>query len=528
MAEHTGGSLADRLTQADGSKFESPKAAPEESKTTGEPSSWADEEPVSALPAPQEGNNLSDPTKPEKSSLEQAQLDGATEWQAGSSNLLNEPNYDVNIKLSDVQADPNNPLYSLKRFEDLGVDANILKGIYEMRFTKPSKIQEKALPLLLADPPTNMIGQSQSGTGKTAAFVLNILIRLDLSTPEARRRPQAMVLAPSRELARQIHGVIQIMGRYVEGLQIASSIPADRDNRGKFLDGQVVVGTPGTTMDLIKKRLINPSGIKVLVLDEADNMLDQQGLGDQCLRVKKMLPPTIQVVLFSATFPDYVVQYAEKFAPNSNQITLRHEELTVEGIKQLYLDCPSDNDKYDSLVKLYGLMTIGSSIIFVKHRSTAKEIERRMNEENHQCACLTGEFEGTQRDIIIDSFRKGLAKVLITTNVLSRGIDVQSVSLVINYDLPDLAPYAHHRADTQTYLHRIGRTGRFGRVGVSISLISGQRDVMIMNEIENYFGIKMQGLDHNDWDEVESKIKAVLKSVRAQANYGREPREIDM
>lgn len=262
-------------------------------------------------------------------------------------------------------------------------DANILKGIYEMRFTKPSKIQEKALPLLLANPPTNMIGQSQSGTGKTAAFVLNILIRLDLSTPEARQRPQAMVLAPSRELARQIHGVIQIMGRYVEGLQIASSIPADRDNRGKFLDGQVVVGTPGTTMDLIKKRLINPTGIKVLVLDEADNMLDQQGLGDQCLRVKKyvkqsqasgastyaitrMLPSSIQVVLFSATFPDYVVQYAERFAPNANQITLRHEELTVEGIKQLYLDCPSENDKYDSLVKLYGLMTIGSSIIFVK------------------------------------------------------------------------------------------------------------------------------------------------------------------
>ena len=121
MAEHTGGSLADRLTQADGSKFESPKAAPEESKTTGEPSSWADEEPVSALPAPQEGNNPSDSTQPEKSSLEQAQLDGATEWQAGSSNLLNEPSYDVNIKLSDVQADPNNPLYSLKRFEDLGV-----------------------------------------------------------------------------------------------------------------------------------------------------------------------------------------------------------------------------------------------------------------------------------------------------------------------------------------------------------------------------------------------------------------------
>ncbi|KAL8889905.1 MAG: hypothetical protein Q9205_003021 [Flavoplaca limonia] len=549
----TGSSLADRLTKADGSKFESPKAAPvidtaelTKSKSSGGSTSWADDvetpvkaepEPVSASAAAQEESSASKSPLAKEStsenvqsadtSLEKAQLDGATEYQAGSGSFLDEPSYDVNIKLSDAQADPNNPLYSLKRFEDLGVDANILKGIYEMRFTKPSKIQEKALPLLLTNPPTNMIGQSQSGTGKTAAFVLNILIRLDLSTPEARQQPQAMVLAPSRELARQIHGVIQIMGRYVEGLQIASSIPADRDSRGKFLDGQVVVGTPGTTMDLIKKRLIDPRGIKVLVLDEADNMLDQQGLGDQCLRVKKMLPPNIQVVLFSATFPDNVVQYAERFAPNSNQITLRHEELTVEGIKQLYLDCPSENAKYDSLVKLYGLMTIGSSIIFVKTRVTAREIERRMNAENHQCACLTGEFEGTQRDIIIDSFRRGVAKVLITTNVLSRGIDVQSVSLVINYDLPDMAPHAHHRADTQTYLHRIGRTGRFGRIGVSISLISGQRDLMIMNEIENYFGIKMQGLNHNDWDEVESKIKAVLKSVRAQPTYGRDPREIN-
>lgn len=156
-----------------------------------------------------------------------------------------------------------------------------------MRFVKPSKIQEKALPLLVRDPPRNLIGQSQSGTGKTAAFVLNMLKRLDLSTPEARKRPQALVLAPSRELARQIIGVIQVMGIYVDGLQVAAAIPAERENRGKFIEGQIIVGTPGTAMDLVKKRLINPAGIKVLVLDEADNMLDQQGLGDQCIRVKR-------------------------------------------------------------------------------------------------------------------------------------------------------------------------------------------------------------------------------------------------
>ncbi|KAI4203691.1 MAG: hypothetical protein LQ350_001692 [Teloschistes chrysophthalmus] len=553
--KNTGSSLADRLTKADGSKFISPKVdtddakEPTPSQDTDGSGSWADEvetpvkadtEPVKSEPEPvkadaepvtasathqiegslakaQLDGSGDDPSQDENSLLK-AQFDGATDLQQGSP-LHGEPSYNVDVKLSDVQADPNNPLYSIKNFNELGLRPEILKGIYDMGFVKPSKIQEKALPLLLANPPVNMIGQSQSGTGKTAAFVLNILIRLDMSTPEARRTPQAMVLAPSRELARQIMGVVQVMGKYLDGLEVAAAIPADKENRGKHLQGQIIVGTPGTAMDLIKKRLISASTIKVLVLDEADNMLDQQGLGDQCIRVKKLLPPKIQVVLFSATFPDYVVQYADMFAPQANQITLKHEELTVEGIKQLYLDCPTPQHKYDSLVRLYGLMTIGSSIIFVKTRATALEVERRMNEEGHQCACLTGEYEGRLRDTIIDAFRSGQAKVLITTNVLSRGIDVQSVSLVVNYDLPDMAPTDHNRADTQTYLHRIGRTGRFGRVGVSISLISGGRDFNIMSEIEQYFGVRMQGLDTSDWDDVEEKIKAVLKSTRAQANY---------
>ena len=155
-----------------------------------------------------------------------------------------------------------------------------------MRFQRPSKIQEKALPLLLANPPQNMIGQSQSGTGKTAAFALNILSRLDISTPEMQKTPQAMVLAPTRELARQIMGVFMVMGSFMEGLNVCAAVPAEQANRGQRIEGSVVVGTPGTTMDLIKKRLLNPQNIKVLVLDEADNMLDQQGMGEQCMRVK--------------------------------------------------------------------------------------------------------------------------------------------------------------------------------------------------------------------------------------------------
>ena len=173
-----------------------------------------------------------------------------------------------------------------------------------MNFRKPSKIQERALPLLMHNPPQNLIGQSQSGTGKTAAFVLNMLTRVDLET----KQPQALVLAPSRELARQIQGVVKIMGAFMEGLEVVAAIP-DPTRRGR-IEGQIVVGTPGTVQDLIKKRIMDVTGMKVLVLDEADNMLDQQGLGDQCKRVKTMLPKTIQTVLFSATFPPQVLQFA--------------------------------------------------------------------------------------------------------------------------------------------------------------------------------------------------------------------------
>ena len=146
-----------------------------------------------------------------------------------------------------------------------------------------------------------------------------------------------------------------------------------------------------------------------------------------------MLPKTTQIVLFSATFPTHVHRYAAKFAPNANEITLQHEELTVEGIKQIYMDCGSDEEKYSTLVQLYGLLTVGSSIIFVRTRQSAAEIERRMVAQGHTVASLTGGIEGAQRDAVIDAFRNGEAKVLITTNVLARGIDVSTVSLVINY-----------------------------------------------------------------------------------------------
>ncbi|KAF2269909.1 DEAD-domain-containing protein [Lojkania enalia] len=308
-----------------------------------------------------------------------AQVDGS--GPPGKGSELQEIEANVEVKLADLQADPDNPLFSAKSFEQLNLSEGLLKGISQMGFVKPSKIQEKALPLLLMNPPTNMIAQSQSGTGKTAAFSLNILSRINVDLVA----PQALVLAPSRELARQILGVVTHMGQFISGLKTQAAIP-DPTKRGQKYESHVLVGTPGTAMDMIRRKLIEAKDIKILVLDEADNMLDQQGLGEQCTRVKQMLPRNIQTVLFSATFPQKVIDYANKFAPNANVLTLAHEELTIEGIKQLYIDIDKDNDKYSTLLKFYGLMTQASSIIFVRVGDSHRDLcSKLINVDSSNC-----------------------------------------------------------------------------------------------------------------------------------------------
>ncbi|KAI1481173.1 DEAD-domain-containing protein [Daldinia eschscholtzii] len=436
------------------------------------------------------------------------------EAQQDNDSRLQENSYDVEVQLSDLQQDTDNPLGSAHTFEELGLPAEVLKGLSAMRFQKPSKVQEKALPLMLADPPRNMIAQSQSGTGKTAAFVTTVLSRVDHSKPT---QPQALLLAPSRELARQIEMVIGHIGQFLPNLAVAAAIPSSIPRDGR-VDKSIVVGTPGTVMDLIRRRQFDVSQLRVLVIDEADNMLDQQGLGDQCTRVKNMLPKNIQILLFSATFPDKVMKYAMTFAPNANMIKLKVQELTVKGISQMYMDCPSESDKYDILCKLYGLMNIGSSIIFVKTRESATQIQQRMTNDGHKVSVLHGAYEGSARDALLEEFRTGKSKVLITTNVLARGIDVSTVSMVINYDIP-MKGVGDSMHDTETYLHRIGRTGRFGRVGVSITFISDKKSFDALNAIAHDLEIDLVALKPDDWDETEAQVQRVIKSSRAQADF---------
>lgn len=419
------------------------------------------------------------------------------------SNLI-KSTYEVKVKLADLQADPNSPLYSVTSFDDLGLKPELLDGLYAMKFNKPSKIQEKALPLLLSNPPRNMIGQSQSGTGKTAAFSLTMLSRVD----EDLKDVQAICLSPARELARQTLEVIQTMGKFTK---ITSQLIVPNSvERGTNITSQILVGTPGTLLELVKRRSVNLKNVKVYVLDEADNMLDAQNLGDQCVRIKRFLPATSQLVLFSATFPKHVHDFAQKVVPQANSLELKQEELNVEGIKQLYMDCDSENHKFEVLCELYGLLTVGSSIIFVKTKNTANILYAKMKKEGHTVSVLHGGLETDDRDRLIDDFREGRSKVLITTNVLARGIDIASVSMVVNYDLP---VDKDNRPDPSTYLHRIGRTGRFGRVGVSISFVHDKESYETLMAIRHYFGdIEMTKVPTDDWDEVERIVKKVIKS----------------
>ncbi|KAI9032866.1 P-loop containing nucleoside triphosphate hydrolase protein [Phycomyces nitens] len=368
---------------------------------------------------------------------------------------------------------------SIKSFEDLNLRTDILTGVYEMKYAAPSKIQERALPLLLEDPPKNLIGQSQSGTGKTAAFVLTILQRVDPSSPV----PQAICLAPTRELARQIIDVVRTMAKYTS-ITSTCIIKNFQFERGAMKE-HVVVGTPGSILNSIRHRHIDTKNIKVFVLDEADNMLEQNVTNPQ-------------IILFSATYASRVEKFASQFAPNAIKLSLKKSELTVKGIKQFYMDCPSAAAKYDALCNFYDLLT---------YRGEADEIARRMTENGHTVVSLHGGMSSEERDVIMDGFRYGEFKVLVTTNVLCRGIDILQVSLVINYDIPELPEGG---VDVEAYLHRVGRTGRFGRTGVSLNFVHDEKSWEQMNYVEKYFNRPIQRLSMDDAEETERIIKSMI------------------
>lgn len=413
--------------------------------------------------------------------------------------LLHSKLVSTKADLEVLQKDPNSPLYSVKSFEALNLKPELLKGVYEMGFNAPSKIQETALPTLLADPPTNMIAQSQSGTGKTAAFTLTMLSRVDPNLPYT----QCLCLAPTYELALQIGEVTKKMAKHMSTVRIGYAVKGERVPRGEKSSDHILIGTPGTVMDwCIKYKSVDPKKLTVFVLDEADVMIATQGHQDQSIRIQRQLSKDCQMLLFSATYDEEVMKFAQAVIPNSPVvIKLRREEESLDNIRQFYVQCRDQEDKFQALSNIYGAISIGQSMIFCATRRTAHWLAEKMTKDGHAVALLSGDLDIAQRAAIINRFREGKEKVLITTNVSARGIDVEMVTVVVNFDLPILQETK--QADCETYLHRIGRTGRFGKAGLAINMIDSNKSQQVMKAIEKHFNRTIHKLDADDFEEIE-------------------------
>jgi len=367
-------------------------------------------------------------------------------------------------------------------FDNMSLKEDLLRGIYAYGFEKPSAIQQRAiLPLVKKH---DIIAQAQSGTGKTATFTIGILQQLDFSVSEA----QALILAPTRELAQQIQKVVLALGDYLS-VQCHSCIGGTRvtDDIAKLKKGvHVVVGTPGRVYDMLCRNVLRPEYIKVFILDEADEMLSR-GFKDQIHDIFTQLPSNVQVGLFSATMPPDALEITSKFMNNPIRILVKRDELTLEGIKQFYINVEREDWKLDTLCDLYDTLNITQAVIFCNTRRKVDWLTDKMRTRDFTVSSTHGDISMKERDIILNEFRTGSSRVLITTDLLARGIDVQQVSLVINYDLP---------RNLENYLHRIGRSGRFGRKGVAINFVS-QDDVRALRELEQFYNTQIEEMPGN-------------------------------
>ncbi|KAJ3273506.1 translation initiation factor eIF4A [Terramyces sp. JEL0728] len=367
-------------------------------------------------------------------------------------------------------------------FDEMNLKSELLRGIYAYGFEKPSVIQQRAiLPVLRGN---DVIAQAQSGTGKTATFSISILQSIDAGLQEC----QALVLAPTRELAVQIQKVVVALSDYM-GIQCHASIGgvSIQEDRQKLEAGpQVVIGTPGRVFDMINRGYLRADHIKMFVLDEADEMLSR-GFKEQIYEVFQLMPPSIQVVLLSATMPGEVLEVTKSFMNNPIRILVKRDELTLEGIKQFFVAVDKEEWKLDTLCDLYDTVTVAQAVIFANTKRRVDWLTQNMTERDFTVSALHGEMSQEERSKIMKDFRSGASRVLITTDILARGIDVQQVSLVINYDLP---------TNKENYIHRIGRGGRFGRKGVAINFITTD-DIPMHREIEKFYNTQVEEMPMN-------------------------------
>jgi translation initiation factor 4A len=362
----------------------------------------------------------------------------------------------------------------------MDIPDQLLRGIYSVGFEKPSAIQTKAIVPMKNG--RDILAQAQSGTGKTGTFTIGALSRMDPTLKKA----QVLVLVPTRELAQQIESVVTLIGKHLEITAYAATggTPLRDDMRAIEKGAQFVVGTPGRIYDLMNRRVLNRDTIRILIMDEADQMLEDR-FKEQIMCILQLgFPKETQVALFSATMPTEVVEVANQLLQNPIRILIPPEAVTLDGIKQFYVAIDREEYKYEVLCDLYQQLNINQALIYCNKRQRAEWLAEKMSAQGFPLSFIHGEMDVEERRRRMNDFRKGTVRVLISTDLLARGIDVQQVSLVINYELPP---------QRENYIHRIGRSGRFGRKGVAINLLSPE-DTRVMEEIERHYSTKIEVL----------------------------------
>jgi translation initiation factor 4A len=370
------------------------------------------------------------------------------------------------------------PVQIYNNWDDLDLNPNLLRGIYAYGFEKPSPIQSKAIKPILDG--HDLIAQAQSGTGKTGTFSVAALSRVDISD----NSNQILIMAPTHELTHQIALVITNLSSMMTGIRIKTMVGGSSidDDATEMRNNppHVIVGCPGRVSDMIRRRHINANNLKLVIIDEADEMLSY-GFKEQIYNIFKYLNNTVQIALFSATLPTNIYQITTKFMRNPIKISVKAESLTLEGIKQYFVAVNDDREKFLTLKDLYQHISLSQCIIYANSVQRVNDLYEAMKEDGFPVCCLHSNMDKSEREKVFEEFKTGASRVLISSNVTSRGIDIQQVGVVINFDLPK---------DVHNYLHRIGRSGRWGRKGTGINLIT-RRDIAKMKEIEQYYSTQI-------------------------------------
>lgn len=378
------------------------------------------------------------------------------------------------IEACDVNDAVLDPSFKFKSWDDLEINPLLLRGIYSYGFEVPSVIQQQAIkPLIMGK---DIVVQAQSGTGKTATFTIGALANVDVSD----NNTQVLVLSPTKELTIQTAKVFTGLGSMMEGLRVQALYGGSAVEEGSAFSNKktphVICGCPGRVFDMMRRSRISSKKIKLVILDEADEMLSS-GFKEQVYNIFQYFSSNIQVALVSATLPDSINAIVEKIMRNPIRISVKREMLTLEGIAQYYIAVDDDRQKYATLKDLYGLISISSSIIYCNSVKRVQDLYEAMKEDEFPVCRIHSNMDKFEREKSFGDFKNGGSRVLISTNVTARGIDVQQVGMVINFDIPK---------DVSTYLHRIGRSGRWGRKGTGINLIT-RRDFHKLKEIETYY-----------------------------------------